>query len=335
MAGEVWRQQLECAREASWGVTPAPASTRLLYPLMDGFSITNEREGRPKRMAVNSRANVRGFTSGPDLVGGTARIDMSPEELIEWLLITLQGGVTPTTPVGGTLAKLWTFTPGGETLDSACLRYHDGAQIFLAQGCYGNSITFEGTASGESTATVELFAKTRSITTLTGGLAQRTPEYLEGWQCNLYIDEPAGVVGTTQVVALTAWTVTLGNNLTRKYFADSNRQLNKIPIGVLDATAQLTFEASEAATLTEYTRWDADTMRLVRLEFIGPADGIETGQRRFLQIDLPGHYMAPELSNEGEGTREYQFTLQARYDATSGYMARVRAQNARTSAFAA
>ena len=284
-------------------------------------------------MAVNSRANVRGFTSGPDLVGGTARVDMSPDELIEWLLITLQGAVTPTTPGGATLARLWTFTPGGTTLDSATFRYNDGAQTFIAAGMYGNQITFEGSAAGESTATVELFGKSRLSGSLTGGLAQRVPSYLEGWQSNLYIDAFGGTAGTTQVVALTAWSVVLGNNLTRKYFSDGDRALNKIPIGVLDCTAQLTFEASEPATATEYTNWDTDVARLVRLEFVGPVNGIETGQRRFLTLDLPGNWTSPDLSGEGEGTREYQFSLQYRYDAVNSFGARVRAQNARTAAW--
>lgn len=334
MAGEIWRSQVEASVETAWGVAPA-SSTRLLYPLIDGFEVTNEREGRPKRMAVGSRANVRGFTSGPDLVGGTARIDMSPEELVEWLLITLQGAVVPTTPVGGTLAKLWTFTPGGTTLDSACFRYNDGAQSFVAAGIYGNQITFEGSAAGESTATVELFGKSMVSGALTGGLAQRTPEFLEGWQSNLYIDAFSGTPGTTQVVALTAWNVVLGNNLTRKYYSDADKAANKIPIGVLDATAELTFEASEAATLTEYGNWNTDTPRMVRLEFLGPANGIETGQRRALTLDLPGNWMSPALSGEGEGTREYTFTLQARYSSVAGYMCQVRAINSRATAWGA
>src|SRR5262245_56593032 len=331
MPGEVWRSQVEAGVETTWGV--AVAGSRQLYPLLEGFALTNEREGRPKRMAVNSRANVRGFTSGPDLVGGTARVDMSPEELIEWLLITLQGAVTPSTPGGATLARLWTFTPGGTTLDSATFRYNDGAQAFIAAGMYGQSITFAGSADGEYTATVELFGKSLATGALTGGLAQRTPEFLEGWQAQLYIDAFGGTPGTTLVVALTDWNVVLGNNLTRKYYADHDRAANKIPIGVLDATAELTFEASEAASLTEFTNWNNDVARLVRLEFLGPTNGIETGQRRFLTIDLPGNWMSPQLSGEGEGTREYTFTLQAKYDSVNGFMARVRAQNARTAAW--
>lgn len=331
MAGEVWRQVLEAGLESSYGV--AVAGSRKLYPLLDGFGVTNEREGRPKRMAVASRANVRGFTSGPDVVGGTARVDMSPDELIEWMLITLQGAVTPTIPGGATLARLWTYTPGGTSLDSATFRYNDGANVFICSGMYGNQVTFEGSAAGESTVSFDLFGKSRAAGALTGGLAERTPTFLEGWQCNLYIDNFAGTPGTTQVVAMTAWTVTLGNNLTRKYYADNDKNLNKIPIGVLDATAQITFEASEAATMTEYANWDTDTPRLVRLEWLGPTNGIETGQRAFITLDMPGNWMAPALSNEGEGTREYQFTLQARYEPTNAFMAKLRLQSARATAW--
>ena len=333
MSGEVWRQQLEAGLETTWGT--ATSGTRKLYPLLDGFSVTNEREGRPKRMAVNSRANVRGFTSGPDLVGGTARIDLSPDELVEWLLITLEGGVTPTTPSGGTLARLWEFVPGGEDLDSATFRYDDGANVWIAAGVYGQSLTVEGSADAENTVTCELFGKSRVAGALTGGLADRTPTFLEGWQARAYIDAFEGTPGTTLVAGLLDWTITLNNNLTRKYYADNDRAANKIPIGTLEATAQISFEASEAVATAELANWDADTPRLVRLQFLGPANGIETGQTASVAFDLPGHWSAPALANEGEGTREYQLTLETRYDPTNLFMARVLVTNARATAWGA
>lgn len=331
MPGELWRSTAECGVETTWGV--AVPSTRLLYPLE--LSVANEREGRPKRMAVGRRDNVRGFTSGPDVVSGTARIDMSPDELIEWLLITLQGGVTPTTPPGATLARLWTFVPGGTSLNSMTSRYNDGANAWVGTGLMGQSITFEGTAAGESTVSVELFGKGRTAGALTGGLAERTPTYLEGWQAVSYIDGFGGTPGTTAVVALTGWSVVIGNNLDRKYLADNDKVANSIPIGVLDATATLTFEASVAATMTEYANWDTDTPRLVRLMFLGPTDGIETGQRASIAIDIAGHWMSPSFVGEDAGTRTYELQLQYRYDPTNLFGCRVQVVNRRATAWGA
>lgn len=308
-------------------------STRLLYPLE--LSVANEREGRPKRMAVGRRDNVRGFTSGPDVVSGTARIDMSPDELIEWLLITLEGGVAPTTPAGATLARMWEFTPGGTALDSMTTRYSDGANSWIGSGVMGNTITFEGTAAGESTVAVELFGKSRTAGPLTGGLAERTPTYLEGWQAVSYIDGFGEEPGTTAVVALTGWSVVIGNNLDRKYLADDDKQLNSIPIGVLDATATLTFEAAVAASMVEYGHWDTDTPRLVRLMFLGPTDGIEAGQRASIAIDIAGHWMAPDFTGEDAGTRTYQLQLQYRYDPDNQFGCRVQVVNGRATAWGA
>lgn len=331
MPGEVWRSAAGAAKETVYGTYVAP--TRLLYPLE--LSIANEREGRPKRMAVGKRDNVRGFTSGPDVVGGTARIDMSADEIDEWLSITLQGNVTPTTPAGGTLAKQRVYTPGGTTLDSMSLLYNDGAANWQATGLYGNQITFEGSAAGESTVSVELFGKSRAAGGALPALTERTPTFLEGWQAVSFIDGFGATPGTTAVVALTAWTVTIANNLDRKYLADNDKLANAIPIGVLDATAQLTFEAAVPATQTELGFWDADTPRLVRLAFLGPANGIETGQRATVMIDVAGHWMSPDFTGEDAGTRTYQMTLQYRYDATNAFGCRVTTINGRAATWAA
>jgi hypothetical protein len=260
---------------------------------------------------------------------------MSPDEIIEWLLITLQGGVTPTTAPGGTLAKLWTFVPGGESLNSLTARYNDGANAWIGTGIMGQSITFEGSAAGESTVSVELFGKGRTSGALTGGLTERTPTYLEGWQALSYIDGFGGTPGTTAVVALTAWSVVIGNNLDRKYLADNDKQANAIPIGVLDCTATLTFEAAVAATDTEVANWDADTPRLVRLAFLGPADGIESGQRASIAIDIAGHWQNPDFTGEDAGTRTYQLELTYRYDPTNAFGCRVQVTNGRAAAWGA
>lgn len=330
MAGELWRATAEIGKEVTAGT--AVAATRKAY-LIDPV-ITDTREPRPKRFAVGRRDNVLSVPRGPSQVAGSASMDMSSDELIEWLLVTLKGGVTPTTPGGATNARLWTFVPGATALDSLTMRYNDGANPWVAAGIRGDRMTIDGSVEGDNTVALELFGQSKVAGALTGGLTDRDINYMLGWQTNLYIEALGGTPGTTQLsTSMLNWHVEIGNGLARRYYANNSQNAGAIAISELDVTAQITFEASDAAALTEFNNWNSDTSRLVRLEFLGPLDGIEVGFRRFVTIDLPGVWTTPDFAGSDGPVRTYQFGLQYRYDSTNGYGLQVRAQNARTAAF--
>src|SRR6266536_2277616 len=109
MPGETWRQQIQVGKETTPGT--AVAATRILYLENTSIKFTKTREARFHRFATGTRDNVRAYTSGAVAAGGEAKLSVSGEELLEWLLLGIQGGVTPTTPAGATLARLWTFKP--------------------------------------------------------------------------------------------------------------------------------------------------------------------------------------------------------------------------------
>lgn len=331
MAGELWRGVAEVGLESVYGT--AVTRTRKVYLLAPGPQITKTRAPFFKKFATGTRDDQRAYTSGPIVVGGPVVVDMSADELIEWLLITLKGAVTPTTPGGATLSRLWTFVPGSTALDSMTLAANDGAQAWIDSGVYGNTITIEGSVTGDNKVTIETFGKDKVTGTLTGGFAERVPDYVLGWQTNLYIDAFGGTPGTTAVVNMVSWRVVIGNNLGRKYLANDTKTLTSVTTGEISVTAELTFEASVTATQTEWTNWDADTKRLVRLEFLGPVDGIETGFRRFVTIDIPGNWTSPDLTGEDAGTRTYKFGMEYVYDPTNTFGLQVRCQNARTAAW--
>lgn len=328
MPGELWRETVQIGKETVYG-TAVPA-TRKIYGM--DVSVTRERESRPYQFTTGGRDNVRGMTLGPVSAGGSIRIPMSADEIIEWLLIGIKGAVVPSTPAGG--VYLWTFTPGN-TLDSATIRRDDGSgNVRVMSGVYVDQITIAGSTAAEHNFTATLFGADVVAGTLTGALSDRTPTYMEGWQTNFYLDAFAGTPGTTQVVgSLVNWSVSIGNGLGRKYTAANTLAASAITFAPLTITAQVTIEASQAQAATEFTNWDAVTKRLMRLEFLGPANELAATYRRFVTIDLPLAWSAYDLNQSDANTRTYQLTGQYIYDATNAFGIQIRAQNARATAW--
>jgi hypothetical protein len=284
MSGELWREEWGVAVESVYG-TAVPA-TRKVY-VMDP-SLTRERASRPKRFAVGSRDNVRAHTLGPVVVGGSARIDMSADELLEWLLVTVNGGVTPTTPTGANLARLWTFTPG-ETLDSMTIERDDGARLRKAAGIRGNGMQISGNVRDEASVTFDLFGKELDALGSAASLSDRTPTYMDGWQVNAYIDNFGGTPGSTQVSdAVINWDIGFNNQMGRKYFANNSLALQAVTMGELELTASFLIEAAASAALAEYTNWDSQVKRIVRLEFLGLANDIEAATNEVQSVVLTG-----------------------------------------------
>jgi hypothetical protein len=287
MAGELWREVVQYGKETTAGT--AVAATRKAY--LQGVSFTKQRDARYHKFATGSRDNTRAFTSGAVQAGGSVKVPVSADELIEWLAVTLQGGVTPTTPSGATNARLWTYTPG-TSLDSMTIERNDGANLQRLVGVRGNQLTIAGSVGGDNAATIDLFAQDREDAwagPLTAALTDRTPNFLEGWQTYLWIDSFGGTPGSTMIpYGLINWNLVIGNNLGRKYTARNTKAASAITFGELDVTATLVLEASAAQAVSELANWNADTKRLVRLEFVGPANEVEVGANEAQTVTITG-----------------------------------------------
>lgn len=330
MAGELWRDVLQVGKEVTSG-TPVVA-TRKAYA--HDVTFTREREPRAHSFATGTRDNVRAYTQGPVQAGGGLTIPLSSSELIEWLLCGIQGGVTPTTPGGATLARLWTFKPGN-TLDSMTIERNDGARIRTLNGVRVNQFTFQGSVGGMNEVVMDLFGTDlQPLGSLTGALADRTPEFYEGWETKAYIEAFGGTPGTTPIEAdaLLSWNIQVQNNLARKYTANNTLAASNVNIGTLAITATFQIEASSARAATEYSNWDSTIKRMVRLEF-GNNSIIETTLKSFVTLDLPGAWSAVNLGGEDAQTRVYEFSQQYVYDPTLAAGLQIRCQNQRTTAF--
>lgn len=283
-AGQLWSAVQQWGKETTAGT--AVAATRKMYLRDPNLTIT--RDPRVHRFATGTRDNVRAYTNGPIQAGGSVAMPLSADEILELLLISVQGAVTPTTPSGATNARLWTFKPAG-ALDSATIEWADGARTWQGAGYRGNQLTIQGAVGDENTVSLDLFGTNVVAGSLTGSLSERVPTFMEGWQTRLYIDTFTATPGTTPIPGvLRNWNVQMNNNLARVYTADNTLGANRITSGELDVTSTLTFDAYASRALTEFNNWAATTQRLVRLEFLGPADGIEAGANEVQTLSTTG-----------------------------------------------
>lgn len=325
MAGELFNQVFEIGKETTAG-TPV-ARTRGMYFDPDS-KLSRTHDARPHKFATGSRDNTRSFTKGPQIVEGTLSMPLSASEILEFLLMSIRGGVTPT----GTTPKTWTFTPG-TTLDPVSLGWHDGARPWLASGVIGSKLKISGNVKDATTVSLDVMGLTMTQTALTGGFAARTPDIIEGWETKLFIDSFGGTPGTTQVTGtLINWDIEIDNGLTRKYFAANTNATSAILLGEIAVTAKLTFEASPAVALTEFNNWTAGTNRLIRLDF-GNNVVISGPDYYQVTVDIPGAWDAVDLGGSDEGTRTYELSLQYVYDTTNSYGLQIRAKNTRATAY--
>ncbi len=331
MAGELWRATAQIGVETTYGT--AVAASRKMYYEDPMFQRT--RAPRPWKFATGTRDNVRNFTLGPQVVAAQSiKMPLSASEIIEALLTGINGTVTPTQPNAGSdpTCYLWTFTPG-TSLKSATVEWQDGANPWHVSGCYTDTIEIAGSADQQNSFTTSVFGSDLVAGALTGSLADRTPDFIEGWETKMYIDAYAGTPGTTvKSGTLVNWNLKFTNNLGRKYFADNVNSLGAVTIGELGVDATLTFEASSASGLAEFANWDAVTERLVRLEF-GQNTVISHAYKKFVTVDIPGAWSALDLGKTDAGTRVYEMKLQYVYDTTNLYGIQIRAQNTRSAAW--
>ncbi len=329
MAGELYLGQVAVGKETTAN-TPVDA-TRKLYTQDAVFNAP--REGRVHRFATGDRQTARALTNGPPLPEGSLSMPMSASEILELLLLGVKAAVTPTTPDTG--VKLWTFVPGA-SLESATFDWYDGARGWEIAGARVNKLTIEGNVREANMVTAEILAQSMTQQTITAGLTDRLPDFIEGWETKLYVDAFAGTPGTTNITGtLISWSIEYDNQLQHKFFAGNSNVSGGVVAGEVLVTASLVFEAAASQALTEFNAWIATpvTKRLVRLEF-GQNEVIASSYKKFVTVDLPGAWSAVDLGGDDAGTRTYELTLETLYDTTNAFQAQIRAQSARTAAWA-
>lgn len=268
--------------------TAVPA-TRIVY-VRPGATLTRERESRPWQFATGTPDNVRAHTQGPVMAGGQIQLPASADELLEWLLITIKGGVTPTTPSGATDLRLWPFLPS-TTLDCMTIERNNGAINQRGVGYRGAQMTIEGSVTGENLITFAFFGLNRvdNFGALTTGLTERIPSFFEGWQTNFFVDSFGATPGQQRITDfLLSWTITINKPLERQYTAQNSLAANNINFGAYEITTELRVRQAAAQFLTELANQDADTKRILRYEFAGPSGAIDAAVNEVQTVTITG-----------------------------------------------
>lgn len=334
MAGELVLQRMHIGKQIAEG--DPVAATRVVY--VDPESeIVRDRASRPWRFMTGSPDNVRAHTQGPVEAGGTISMPVSADELDEWLECTVGVPVltTPSDPSGAVLTRLRTYKPS-PTVNVMSIERMNGAQNEQGVGMRGMTLTIEGSASEENKATFELIGLDviNDFGALTSGLTERTPNFFEGWQTNFFIDSFGGTPGTTQITdMLLGWTITLNKPLEREYTARNSLAAFGLNFGDWEITAELKVRAAAATMAAEILKADTDVKRMLRFEFLGPANGIEAGFRRFVTMDIPGAWTSPGLNEDNALARAYTMPFTYIYDPVLAAGLVVRTQNGRATTF--
>jgi hypothetical protein len=327
MPAELWRRVAQVGKETVAG-TPVVA-TRRMY--VRDLNMNNGRPTNFKRFDVRRRDNQLAATQGPDQPEGSGTVDVSADELMEWLE-TAFGAPTTTTPGGATTARQHVYKPS-TTVPTMTVEFDDAANVNRMSGVRVNTLEFSGDASGEMSVAVGLFGQgfTDSFGSL-AALTDRVPTFLDAWQTTFAV---AALGGTPAVVAdtLISWRVNVNNALSRVYTANNTQSATAINFGELDVSGNISLLASSAGAAAEMAAWAANTPRLLQIEHLGPANGIETGHRRTVRITVPVAFEAPDRGQESQGSRAYQLPFRYLYGAAEGYGIQVTLINSRTASF--
>lgn len=330
--GQVWKTTFQVGKETTRGT--AVAASRRMYFAPDGM-INDEGEARFYDFSTATRAQTRAATPGVVRAIGSVSQQLSYSESVELALAGIRGAVVPTQPdsVGNPTVYLWTFTEG-DTLDPWTLEWDDGARAWRGLGVSIDELTYAFNVREGWTVQARLLGLDFAQNALTGALASRDPNFIEGWETKVYIDAFGGTPGTTAVDCyLVSANITYRNNLALFYAAKNSRAACDLVPGVVSVEGTLTVRASEAAALTAFNDLRAATKKMIRLE-TGNNTTLTGIYKGFVTLDLPGAYMSRGIGDV-DGVRTYELRYRGIYDSTAGYMFRKRLQNQRSAAYTA
>ena len=121
------------------------------------------------------------------------------EDVIHWLLMSVKL-VTPTTPVGGTNSRLWSFVPRMSVLSapiSYSVEWGDDDQELEAEFVMARSVTFRFTMDQPVQVTVDMFGRAPTKDTFTASLVAGTKEEIIATKAQIWIDGTWATLGTT------------------------------------------------------------------------------------------------------------------------------------------
>ena len=311
MAIEALRR-IQAGAEAVNG-TAVPATKTMIGTLTVTPEITYHRP-------VDERSSLAEFRRSVKIAQrGTLRYeaDATYEQIINFLAMSVKGGVAAVASGGATDARTWTYTPSltaRNNQDSYTFEYGDEQQVWQAKFTLVNTLELSF-AMDES---VKLSAD--MVSNLPTKLAAFTPNIddpdvneITTNSCKIYIDGDYASVGTTLKSDLVVGgTVRLATGVMPRQRLDGSFDYARFSEQRRHLEIDLDL-VSNADGITEYDAWAENTPRAVRIEFEGPE--IETGHDYGLQIDCFGKYTTnPNLFDAADGENMFRLSLSSHDD---------------------
>jgi hypothetical protein len=134
----------------------------------------------------------------------------------------------------------------------------------------------------------------------------------------LWIDDGGGVFGTTlKSNTLLGFEMDVETGLTPRFTADGNLYFSRTMQGVPKITAKITFE-HDTTGVSEQDKWEAQAIRMVRLEWTGPAltTAGTTYSNQTFRIDMVGMWDSFAALGEDKGVDTVTGTLNVGDDGT-------------------
>lgn len=213
------------------------------------------------------------------------------------------------------------------TVGTYTIETGDEDQAEEAEYCVVKAFTISAVKGESVKISAEWFGRQVSTASFTGALTAPAVSELLANTGTLYIDEPSGTIGTTQITSGNVLEMTL-NVTTGQYplFTADSGQLyfvgSYFNIDEFEASLEIKWLHGASAN-AEKAKWQANTNRLVRIEFTGdaygtPGTGTVFNGKKGIQIDFPGSYEDFSAIEHEDGKSIVTATLTGGYENESG-----------------
>lgn len=241
------------------------------------------------------------------------------------LQMAMAGGVSPTTPTGGNLTRLWSFVRAltSDNIKSAT-NYWGDPNIAVLQGAYAmlDQIVFTSDAGSKDGAKVSFGGRTQMFTELTGGAIPAIPAAVLGpilipGRMQLWLDTGATAIGTTEITGrVLSAKVTVPSGVTYKYPATGpSGGISYSTTGrkKTNPTLDVSLDMVDRVQFANYR--NGDNMK-ARLKLNGPL--IEGTLYHYVQFDIYGKFSAFKWGEYAGSNRTMDCNILGEKNATLG-----------------
>lgn len=250
--------------------------------------------------------------------------------------MSLRGGISPTTPSGGTNARLWTHAPVLTTddLKSGTLYWGD-PNIQMLQAPYAMldelTIAWDSSGSDGATQAVKGHGQFPSKTAPSSTPALLAAPLIVPAETQLWLDS-SSAIGTTEILArVVSGQITIPTGVTYKWLnraPGTHLSYNATGRSKRHASLQITFELLDMAQYDLFADSDGDTVVKARVRLNGPV--IESTLRHYVEFDVYGTFDNPDWGEHAGSNRTLSLTILSERDATAGYDYALKIQNNRS-----